>query len=186
MRRGADGAAFCASMWMKAAMLTALDVDPTTLDQDEQTFVEQIRRHGWFDTAVLGDEEGPGFSYTTGFWRKLNFPEIITFSLKREIAHETFWHIYRTLEQGERFAIGQPVDSIFQNSEAALLPVSKQHYRDHLGWSRWFYRGDDFACVQLIWTDRAGCFPWQQGYAAEFANAQPDLTDGTWSGSREH
>jgi uncharacterized protein DUF4262 len=167
-------------------MLTALDVDPAKLDQHEQKFVAQIREHGWFGTAVFGDEEGPGFSYTTGFWLKLNFPEIITFALKRETAHDTFWHIYRTLEQGERFAIGVPIDSIFENSHAALLPVSKRYYKDHLGWSRWFYCGDDFDCVQLIWTDRDGRFPWQHGYATEFVEAQPDLTDNAWSGLREH
>jgi hypothetical protein len=43
-------------------------------------------------------------------------------------------------------------------------------------------RGDDFDCVQLIWTDRDGRFPWQQGYATEFIEAQPDLTDDAWSG----
>jgi len=167
-------------------MLTTLDVDPSKLDEHERKFVSNIREHGWFGTAVFGDEEGPGFSYTTGFWLKLNFPEIITFSLKREIAHDTFWHIYRTLEQGERFAIGAPIDSIFESSHAALLPVSKRHYKDHLGWGRWFYRGDDFNCVQLVWTDRGGFFPWQRGYATEFIAAQPDLTNGTWSGQREH
>jgi hypothetical protein len=30
---------------------------------------------------------------------------------------------------------------------------------DHPGWSRWFDCGGDFDCVQLIWTDRDGCFP---------------------------
>jgi len=89
----------------KAAMFTTLDVDPSRLDEHERKFVSNIREHGWFGTAVFGDEEG-GFSYTTGFWLKFNFPEIMTFALKRETAHDTFWHICRTLEQGERFAIG--------------------------------------------------------------------------------
>jgi len=40
------------------------------------------------------------------------------------------------------------------------------------------------ACNWL--ADRDGYFPWQQGYAAEFIQAQPDLTDGNWSGLREH
>jgi hypothetical protein len=86
-------------------MFTTLDVDPSRLDEHERKFVSNIREHGWFGTAVFGDEEG-GFSYTTGFWLKFNFPEIMTFALKRETAHDTFWHICRTLEQGERFAIG--------------------------------------------------------------------------------
>jgi hypothetical protein len=82
------------------------------------------------------------------------------------------------LDQHEqRFVAG-----IFKSCHAALLPASKRHYQDHPGWSRWSYGCDDFACAQLIWTDRDGRFPWQHGYATEFIEAQPDLTDGAWSG----
>jgi uncharacterized protein DUF4262 len=167
-------------------MRTALDADLSALDEPEQEFVSQIRQLGWFGTHVLGDEEEPGFSYTTGFWLNLNFPEVITFSLRREIAHDTFWHIYRTLESGDAFAIGRPIESIFEGSEAALLPVSERQFKEHLGWSRWFYRGNGFQCVQLVWTDPSGFFPWQTGYSAELIEAQPDLTEGKWAGLRQH
>jgi len=167
-------------------MRTALDADVSKLDEHEQKFVSEIRKHGWFGTAVFGDEEGPGFSYTTGFWLKFSFPEIITFSLKREIAHDTFWHMYHTLEAGETLAIGEPIESIFENCKAGLLPVSKRQFKDHLGWSRWFYGGDAFRCVQLVWADPNGFLPWQTGYSPEFIEAQPDLTEGSWSGLRQH
>lgn len=167
-------------------MLTALDADPSALDEHETNFVSQIRQHGWFGTHVFGDDEGPGFSYTTGLWLNLNFPEVITFSLTREIAHDTFWHIARMLKDGDGLAIGQPTDSIFENSGAVFLPVAERHFKEHLGWSRWFYRGNAFQCVQLVWTDREGHFPWQAGYSAEFLDAQPDLTEGAWSGLRGH
>jgi len=167
-------------------MRTALDADVSKLDEHEQKFVSEIRKHGWFGTAVFGDEEGPGFSYTTGFWLKFSFPEIITFSLKREIAHDTFWHMYHTLEAGETLAIGEPIESIFENCKAALLPVSKRQFKDHLGWSRWFYGGDAFRCVQLVWADPNGSLPWQTGYSPEFIEVQPDLTEGSWSGLRQH
>ncbi|HZO44722.1 MAG TPA: DUF4262 domain-containing protein [Xanthobacteraceae bacterium] len=167
-------------------MFTALDADPSKLDEQEQNFVSQIREHGWLGTSVFGDEAGPGFSYTTGFWLNLKFPEVITFSLRREIAHDTFWHIYRTLKGGDGLAIGTPIESIFESGGAALLPVSESRFKDHLGWSRWFYGGDAFRCVQLFWTDPNGFFPWQAGYSAEFIEAQPDLTEGKWSGLRQH
>jgi len=165
---------------------TALDADSSELDEHEQKFVSEIRKHGWFGTSVFGDEEGPGFSYTTGFWLRFKFPEVITLSLKREIAHDTFWYMYRTLENGELFVIGEPIATIFENGKAALLPVSERQFKDHLGWSRWFYGGDAFRCVQLVWPDPNGLFPWQTGYSAEFIEAQPDLTEGNWSGLGHH
>jgi hypothetical protein len=166
-------------------MFTALDADPARLDKHEQDFVTSIREHGWFATHVAPDGEGPGFGYTTGFWLKFNFPELIVFSLRRDIAHDTFWHIYRELETGKRFPIDEKTDDIFENVAAALLPVSPQQYRSHLGWSRWFYGNDDFQCLQLIYPDRGGHFPWSSRSSDEFRKAQPDLTASSWSELRD-
>ena len=89
-------------------MFTALDADPDRLDHHEQNFVQKIREHGWFGTHVGTDDEGPGFCYTTGFWLKFRVPEVILFSMSRETAQDTFWHIYRELEAGRRLPVGEP------------------------------------------------------------------------------
>jgi len=167
-------------------MRTALDTAPVLLDEGEQNFVEQIRRHGWFGTHVFADDEGPGFSYTTGFWLRFQFPELIVFSMSRQTAHDTFWHMYRELEAGRRFPIGEPTDAVFENLAAVLLPVSERQYRPHLGWSRWFYAGDDFQCLQLVWPDRGGRFPWSPGFSEGLRAAQPDLTADNWSRLHGH
>jgi hypothetical protein len=165
-------------------MFTALDADPERLDQHEQNFVQQIREHGWFGTHVAVDDEGPGFSYTTGFWLKFRFPEVILFSMSRETAHNTFWHIYRELEAGRRLPVGEPTGEIFENAAAVLLPVALEQYEAHLGWNRWFYGNDSFGCLQLVFPDRGGEFPWTSGSSADFRAAQPDLTAGNWFGLR--
>jgi Domain of unknown function (DUF4262) len=172
--------------WCEQAMFTALDADASTLDEHETNFVTKIRKHGWLQTSVFEDEVGPGFCYTTGFWIKFNFPELITFSLKGAIAHDTFWNMYRDLESGQSFPIGEPIDSIFQNLPAVLLTVSESRFEDYLGWSRWFYGGNKFRCLQLVWADPNGKFPWQTGFSSEMINDQPDLTEANWSGLRQH
>jgi hypothetical protein len=165
-------------------MRTALDAVPAQLDKHEQRFVENIRKHGWFHMHVGAGEGEPEFSYTTGFWLKFTFPEVILFSLRREIAHDTFWHIYRELEAGRRFATGEPEPGILRDSPAVLLPVSPQRYRTHLGWSRWFYGGDAFECLELVFPDLSGHFPWSSSASDAFRAAQPDLTEGDWPGLR--
>jgi hypothetical protein len=119
-------------------MFTALDADPKRLDQHELKFVQQIREHGWHGTHVMTDDNGPDFSYTTGFWLKFGFPEVILFSMSRENAQDTFWTIYRELEAGRRLPAGELTDVVFENGAAVLLPVSLEHYQARLGWSRWF------------------------------------------------
>jgi uncharacterized protein DUF4262 len=166
-------------------MFTALDADPGRLDEHEQKFVQRIREHGWFGTHVMPDDKGPGFSYTTGFWLKFRFPEVILFSMSRENAQDTFWHIYHELEAGRRLPVGEPTGEIFENAAAVLLPVSLEQYQSHLGWSRWFYGNDNFECLQLVFPDRGGQFPWTPGSSADFQAAQPDLTAGNWFGLRD-
>jgi hypothetical protein len=101
-------------------MPTALDATPELLDQHEQNFVAKIREHGWFDTQVGGEGDRPGFSYTTGFWLKFKVPELIVFTLRPKVAHDTFWYIYRELEAGKRFAVGERTEEIFVNLKKRL------------------------------------------------------------------
>jgi hypothetical protein len=163
-------------------MFTALDAPPEKLDKHEQNFVANVRQHGWFAMHVGSDAGGPEFSYTTGFWLKFSHPELIVFSLSRQVAHDTFWHLYREIESGRRFAVGDRIGDVFENAPAMFLPVAQRNYGNHLGWSRWFYGGDDFQCLQLLWTDRDGHFPWSSEAPADSRAAQPDLTEGNWFG----
>jgi len=161
-------------------MRTALDIPPGQLDQQERDFIRDIEDHGWFDTHVLVGSEGPGFSYSTGFWLKRGFPEVILFSLPRSVSHNVLWNVFRDVEAGRRPPIGLPVNDVFGNADAVFLPVGKTHYAEHLGWARWFYEGDDFPCLQLVWPDPDGKFPWQPGFAESFRECQPDLTENGW------
>jgi hypothetical protein len=162
-------------------MRTALDADPEKLDEHEKTFVSIIREHGWHHMMVGADDEGPSFSYTTGFWL-LGFPEIIVFAMKRDIASTVLWNMFRSQKSGQSFQVATVTNDIFNNLPACLLPVSKSQHREYLGWARWFYGGDSFPCLELVWTDRQGRFPWQPRFSAEFEGLQPDLTDGHWGG----
>jgi hypothetical protein len=167
-------------------MRTALDTPLDALDEGERNCVSNVLEHGWFHTAVFGDDEGPGFSYTTGFWLNTQFPEVMLFSMKRETAHTVLWDLFRDLKAGNVPAIGKVSADIFGNANAVLVPVAKAHYGEYLGWNRWFYQGDEFPCVQLVWPDRAGAFPWQSTFGKEFEGLQPDLTEQGWVAALSH
>jgi hypothetical protein len=162
-------------------MLTALDIPDEALDDGERNVIAGIREYGWFRHSIFGDEDGPGFSYTTGFWVTAAFPEIIVFSLKSDIIHDILWDVFRNVKAGRPPAMGVATSDIFVNLPAMLLPVSKRFYADYLGWDRWFHAGDEFPCLQLVWPDREGVFPWQHGFDETFRDDQPDLTDNGWT-----
>ena len=164
-------------------MLTALDAPFKRLDEHEQNFVSNVREHGWFRTNVFGEEALPGFSYITGFWLSAQTPEIIVFSMKAQIAHDLLWDMFRDGRAGVKYPVAMRTNQIFANAPAYLFPVAKNRYREHLGWSRWFYGGDDFPCLQLVWPDRDGLFPWEQGFDESFRQDQQDLTEQGWLNS---
>ena len=167
-------------------MRTALDSDPERLDKHEKNIVANIREHGWFATHVHNNADDPDpkptFSYTTGLWVTLGVPELIIFSMKRETAHKMFWSVFRALKAGQKFGHGARIPDVLNNLDVALLPIDKRAIRQYMGWSMWFYGGDDFSCDQLIWPDRENRFPWHPGFDEALREDQPDLTRGAWNG----
>jgi hypothetical protein len=162
-------------------MTCALDLPPDTLDDAERSFCDNVRQHGWLRTAVLAEEKKPGFTYTTGFALTADQPELVIFSTADEVAHEMFWVLYRRARSGLPLPVGTRTSDVFSNLPAYLFPVAPKHFRQYLGWSRWFYRGDAFSCHQIVWPDRSGVFPWERGFDRAFASDQVDLTEMGWT-----
>ena len=161
-------------------MVTLLDVPSNLLNPYQQAFVADVREHGWRNTCVAAGHEGPDFAYTTGFWLNLNAPEVIVFSLDPRHAHAVLWDLYQALKSGAKFPTGQRLDGIFKDRAAMLLPVAEQHFPDYLGWTGWFYWKDYVPSVQLVWSDRAGRFPWESKFSKRSAQ-QPDLSESGWA-----
>jgi Domain of unknown function (DUF4262) len=161
-------------------MLTALDAPIDQLDIHEKDFVAKIREHGWFCTHVFEEDDLPSFTYSTGFFLKFGKPEILIFSTKQENAHQIIWNIYRDLEDGKDLPVNQMSTGIMKNLPVAVFSVAEKHYREHFGWSMWFYGGEPFPAAQIVWPDRSGNFPWERSFDEEFIDLQPDLTELGW------
>lgn len=161
-------------------MRTALDASRDALNSYERDFVDNVRKHGWFNTSVSGDEQGPGFSHSTGYWLTTKQPEVVIFGLPSKTAHDIFWDLFRDARDGHPLKLSTRTDRVFGNLPAYVFPVAKRFYTEYLGSSLWFYGKDDFPCLQIVWPDRAGLFPWEIGFDPAFADDQPDLTENGW------
>ncbi len=160
---------------------TALDAPADKLDDQEKNFVAQVREHGWFRTSVFEDDEGPGFSYTTGFWRGQEAPEIIVFSLNAQLAHDVLWDLYPRRCGGR--AVSDRTEVVERLREhRSRLPACRQALVPRVSGlgSLASSGGDDWPCVQLVWPDAFGKFPWEAGYEERFANSQPNSTGQHW------
>jgi hypothetical protein len=161
-------------------MRTALDTSPDTLDDGEQKCVASVRKHGWFCTSVHGEAGYPGFSYTTGLWLSTGKPEFILFGMPGSIAYDVLSDLFHISREGRDLPTGTRTNEVFANLPAYAFPVAKRYYPDHLGWCGWFYDSGNFPCLQIVWPDRAGVFPWEAGFDKAFAKDQVDLTENGW------
>jgi hypothetical protein len=66
-------------------------------------------------------------------------------------------------------------DAEDESDTCAFVRVDKAHYRDFLGYARWYYRGDDFETLQVVWPDKEDRLPWEKGVARWMAERQPVL-----------
>lgn len=158
-----------------------MDAPEDALDEAERNFIDGIRTHGWMQTVALDDDDKPGFNFTTGFEATLGHPEILVFKVDKTVANKYFSLLYRCAQNGKPVPRAVRTVGMLPNDDAFVFPVAKRHYADYLGWSRWFYRGDDFDCLQVVWPDEAGVFPWEDGFDSKYANAQIDLTERGWA-----
>jgi hypothetical protein len=159
---------------------TAFDLPDEELEERDQLFLSQISQHGFYSTSVTADEDRPRFTYSTGFWLNAGHPEVIIFSLPSGVAHDLLWDIFRMAQSGLSLPVGIPFDSL-ANLHTCTFPVSEGARKEFLCWADWFYCRSVFPCLQLVWPDQAGVFPWENGFSDRFANSQPDISANGWS-----
>jgi hypothetical protein len=146
-------------------------------DEAERKAIEDIRKHGVHLLHVF-DSEGkePEFSYTVGLWHTHNHPEIIIIGLKQSLRHLLLNNLNFAVGQGRVFSDGLSANDVLDGYTCYFQAVPKDLYHRYLGWGRWFYGGDEFSTVQMIWPSVDGIFPWDTN-ASEFLRwTQPVLT----------
>jgi hypothetical protein len=78
---------------------------------------------------------------------------------------------------GRPYAAGLNYDDILEGYNCTFRLVPGKHYEAYLGSAQWYYGGDDFPVLQLIWPDREHRYPWAAPSDAWIRTAQPVLAD---------
>ncbi len=144
-------------------------------DDLETTIRDNIAEFGWHVMLVSGDADGPGFGYSIGLFEAFARPEILIVGLKAELMHAMINAIGEDLKAGAVFEAERRYAGIVDGFDCAMRAVAPAHYPDYLGYARWYYGGDDFPVLHCVWPDKAGCFPWEDGFNPAFRDIQPDL-----------
>jgi hypothetical protein len=149
----------------------------------EQEIVDNVQKYGCFIMSVFDpDGEEPEFSYSIGFLRTVQQPEVITFSLPRALRVSMINEIYRQIsENGLQLVDGVGIAGLLEGHSCVAREVTDQKaISEHFGSAIWYSRRFDDQEInkvfQIVWPGaRQGLFPWEDGCASEVIEDQPAL-----------
>lgn len=140
---------------------------------------EDIKKAGWSMIGVFPGREGDPvptyFCYTVGLWERFRQPEIAIFGINPNTANGILWNAYHQyLEKGELFTDGQVVT---ERLIADGFPVSFRSMPNDLddcpfSAAHAYYGTWDFPVLQMVLSDPAGLFPWEDGCTEDMVTMQ--------------
>jgi len=151
--------------------------DRNDLRLQDAKFLAKIDEHGWSVTMVAPSvgEDGHCFAYSTGLFYRFGQPEIIMFGLSLERMHRIINLIGNQMKHGIMFVPEQDYSDLLEKYSCRFRVVDKSHYKEHLGWSIWFYEGYEYPALQCFWPDNNACYPWQAECSPGIRELQPFL-----------
>lgn len=121
----------------------------------------------------------PAHAYTIGLPAHVDFPEIIVFGLTPVAANGLLSMVIAALAGGTELPLDAELVGLLDNGLRCRLAEVPSAERD-----RWcptaqaWYGGEEFGLVQLIYPDRTGTLPYEDGFDQRLRFAQPVI--GEW------
>jgi hypothetical protein len=140
------------------------------LDEKDVKLLETLEKWGWFVTKVGAGDSEPAFAYSMGLYENFHHPEIVLFGLSLEVMHRLINDAGSRIREGLKYEEGQKYDDLLQSYPCAFRQVNPTRYDGLLNFAIWYYEGLHFPVLQLVWPDKAGLFPWDDGFDERFRN----------------
>ncbi|MFD9705939.1 DUF4262 domain-containing protein [Lentzea sp. NPDC059081] len=134
-------------------------------------------RHGHTNIVVNPDDEGPGYVFSVGAWRRFGVAEAVVIGLPQGMGENLVNAYVRRASGGERFLPGKLYPDFFEGVPITFERVYKGFYPEFFGSAYLLYDGSDFAAVQIIVPTPQGHWPWQPDAPEGFHDHQLILTE---------
>lgn len=137
-----------------------------------------IETNGWAIEPVAAradlDPPQPAHAYTIGVPALTGFPEVVVFGLTPSASNGLVGLVVDALRGGTEIPVGVELVGLLDNDlRCVFAPVDLTIAPSMFGTARAWYRGDDFAVVQLVYPDRNGFLPYESGFDRRLRFAQP-------------
>ena len=140
----------------------------------DRKLMSDVTGYGWHNVGITPRPGQPSWVFSVGVWHTLRFPEVAMFGLQMTDMGMWINAIGEQVRAGRPPEPGVPVVGVIEGFPVELRPVHQSWYRDLLGYGMWFYRAW-FPVLQIVWPDRNGLFPWDEGAGERCRRDQPVL-----------
>nr|WP_086939611.1 DUF4262 domain-containing protein [Thaumasiovibrio occultus] len=151
---------------------------PKAEDDYDQRVILQIQTQGWSPVLVASYQDQPQFAFSLGHFYSHQHPEIIIMGQLPDIAHQWLQQLAVKITQAASPMVPEMAfDDIAEGIKMKLIPVALAHYPTYFGFANWIYSklNAPFPAFQLVWSDEAGRFPWQEDCDPAVKSVQPLL-----------
>jgi Domain of unknown function (DUF4262) len=147
---------------------------PKPEQEADEILIRNVRERG---CHILGVDAHPPFSFSIGLALNYGQPEIIIVGIASNQAAQMINIVRDEAAKGKIYADGEISPDILVNGHVCFVEVPLRRYDEYLGTAIWFYRKSPrpFPCLQMVWPDRAGLFPWDAECNPAFKRDQPIL-----------
>ncbi|MEV4312148.1 DUF4262 domain-containing protein [Actinocrispum sp. NPDC049592] len=156
-------------------------VTAAPLNPDEQRYRDWILREVETTGAVVidvpPDEEGAGYTFSVGAWRRFGVAEAVVLGLPEGMGNILINLYLDRAKAGERFLPGHIYENFFEGVPITVERVAKGHYMEYFGSAFVLYRKGDFPALQLIVPTPQGHWPWSPDAPPGFQDWQHVLTE---------
>ena len=154
-----------------------MDSDHERHDKETQKKIRaDVKKYGCHFGLLQADNYMPAYAYSIGFYKTWKHPEIICFGLPLNTLTFILNEAQRQIQAGVVFTPEKDWSDFLEGYDVRFIPVDQSYYPDYLGYGCWFYKyRTDFPALQLVWPDKTGLFPWQDGFNSNWKFSQPLL-----------
>lgn len=147
-------------------------------DPAEEFIRKAVEQHGW-SVQLIPPGDGPNappFAYTVGLHRSLGSPELIIFGLAQDVMQRILNGCGAHVRSGGSMKVGEELTGIIRGYPLRVRKVeSAESIKEHAGYALWFNSPDPFELFQVLWPDKQGRFPGEDGVDPVIAQRQPLL-----------
>lgn len=137
-----------------------------------------IETNGWALEPVLprSDTEppSPAYAYTIGVPDLVGFPDIAVFGLAPVAANGLIGLVVDALRGGTEIPLGVELVGLLDNDLRCMFaPIDLDEHGHYFATAMSWYRGAAPSIVQMLYPDRNGYMPYEDGFAERMRLAQP-------------